>query len=155
MSLAITGDVLAVAGTTVLTFGTGVQALANLAEFKTLRQIVRKEVALALWGDPSDYSPTWSSRISAAAARTAAPGTPAAVTILGFMVTRALWLRLKLWFNLNLLFRFPKAAARIRAKGGDEAVQLAQFLRLTEVWGILMVGSALALAAACIQLALA
>jgi hypothetical protein len=155
MSWAITGDGLGVAALVLATFGTGAQAWANLAEYKSLRQIVRKEVASALWHDPPASSRYWSARISAAAARTATPRTPVAVTILGVIVNRALWLRLKLWFNLNLLFRFPKAVTRIRAKGGDDAVQLAQFLRLTEVWGILMVGSALALAGACIQLALA
>ncbi len=45
--------------------------------------------------------------------------------------------------------------AQLRAAGGDGAVQLARFLRLAQVWGILMIGSALALVAACIQLALA
>jgi hypothetical protein len=35
-----------------------------------------------------------------------------------------------------------------------DAVQLAQFLRLAKVWGIFMIGSMLALAAAAIQLAL-
>ena len=34
-------------------------------------------------------------------------------------------------------------------------LELAQFLRLAEIWGVLMIGSALALAAAAIQLALA
>jgi hypothetical protein len=43
----------------------------------------------------------------------------------------------------------------LRAAGGDDAVQLAGFLRLAQVWGILMIGSALALVAACIRLALA
>jgi len=40
------------------------------------------------------------------------------------------------------------------AKGGDEAVRLAQLLRQVEVWGVIMIGSALGLAAAAIQLAL-
>jgi hypothetical protein len=50
---------------------------------------------------------------------------------------------------------FPSDLAQIRAKGGDDAVQLARFLRLAEVWGIIMAGSALALAAAVIQLVFA
>jgi hypothetical protein len=41
------------------------------------------------------------------------------------------------------------------AAGGDDAFQLARFLRFAQVWGILMLGSALALVAACIQPALA
>ena len=51
--------------------------------------------------------------------------------------------------------RLPGKLRELRAEGGDEAVQLARFLRLAEVWTILMIGSALALAAAVIQLALA
>jgi hypothetical protein len=43
----------------------------------------------------------------------------------------------------------------LRNQRGEEAVQLARFLRQAVVWGILMIGSALALAAAAIQLALA
>jgi hypothetical protein len=55
---------------------------------------------------------------------------------------------------LLILLR-PAQLARIRTEGGDEAVQLAQFLRQAEVWGIIMIGSALGLAAAVIQLVLA
>jgi hypothetical protein len=49
----------------------------------------------------------------------------------------------------------PRRLAQLRAAGGDDAVQLARFLRLAQVWGILMLGSALALVAACIRPALA
>ena len=42
---------------------------------------------------------------------------------------------------------------QISADDGDDAVQLAQFLRLAIVWGILMIGSMLAVVAAAIQLA--
>jgi hypothetical protein len=47
----------------------------------------------------------------------------------------------------------PRNIVQISAEGGDDAVQLAQFLRLAIVWGILMIGSMLALVAAAIQLA--
>jgi hypothetical protein len=49
----------------------------------------------------------------------------------------------------------PRRLAQLRAAGGDDAVQLARFLWLAQVWGIPMIGSALALVAACIRLALA
>lgn len=39
---------LAVVGTLVLTFGTGAQAWANLAEFESLKEIVSKEVSDAI-----------------------------------------------------------------------------------------------------------
>ena len=43
----------------------------------------------------------------------------------------------------------------LREKGGEDAVQLARYLRLARVWALLMFGSALALAAVIIQLVLA
>jgi hypothetical protein len=56
--------------------------------------------------------------------------------------------------NPSAVIVMPRRLAQLRAAGGDDAVQLARFLRLAQVWGILMIGSALALAA-CIQPALA
>jgi hypothetical protein len=55
---------------------------------------------------------------------------------------------------LALILSSRHILTRIRADGGDGAVQLARFFRLAEVWAIIMIGSALALAAAVIQLAL-
>jgi hypothetical protein len=55
----------------------------------------------------------------------------------------------------TIVIVMPRRLAQLRAAGGDGAVQLARFLRFAQVWGILMLGSALALAAACIQPALA
>ena len=57
-------------------------------------------------------------------------------------------------FLLGIIL-IPAKMRTIRIQGGEEAAQLAEFLRLTEVWAILMMGSMLALAAAAIQLALA
>jgi ABC-type enterobactin transport system permease subunit len=53
------------------------------------------------------------------------------------------------------IFYFPRNLVQIGNGNGDDAVKLAQFLRLAMVWGILMVGSALALAGAVIQPVLA
>ena len=50
MSWAIAGDSLAVIGLLLLTFGTGAQAWANLAEFKSMRQTVSK-ATLAAFND--------------------------------------------------------------------------------------------------------
>lgn len=49
----------------------------------------------------------------------------------------------------------PGRMAQLRAKGGDEAVELARFMRLAQVWGVIMIGSAIGLATAVIQLVLA
>lgn len=57
--------------------------------------------------------------------------------------------------NQSAVIVMPRRLAQLRAAGGDDAVQLARFLRLAQVWGILMLGSALALVAACIRPALA
>lgn len=56
---------------------------------------------------------------------------------------------------LGAIFIMPSRLIGLYLKGGEEAVQLARFLRLAQVWGILMIGSAITLAAAAIQLALA
>ena len=58
-------------------------------------------------------------------------------------------------FGVKILFRLPEALGRARVEGGEQAIQLARFMRLAEVWAVLMIGSALALAAAAIQLAVA
>lgn len=132
MSLAITGDALAVFSAALLTFGTGAQALANLAEFKSLKGQVDKTMGgMYKDGGPGKNLPL-----------TSADGTSV------YMIPL-------IWISLVLLFRVTKAAARIRAGGGEQGAQLAQFLRLAEVWGIIALGSALALAAAVIQLRLA
>jgi hypothetical protein len=54
-----------------------------------------------------------------------------------------------------LVFAFPFVSVKVRPNPGDDDMyRLARFLWLTEVWAI-MVGSALGLAAAIIQLVLA
>jgi hypothetical protein len=49
----------------------------------------------------------------------------------------------------------PRKMVDIRTKGGDDAVELAQLVRLAASWILLMVGAILVLATAVIQLALA
>ena len=57
--------------------------------------------------------------------------------------------------NQSAVIVMLRRLAQLRAAGGEDAVQLARFLRLAQVRGILMLGSALAVVAACIQPALA
>jgi hypothetical protein len=129
MSLAITGYALAVLSAAVLTFGTVAQALSSFAEFKSLNQAVNAEIEEERKkGKALPHPPIW---------------TDGRVSIIPLI-----------WFNLALLFRVTKAAGRIRAGGGEQGAQLARFLRLAEVWGVLAIGSVLALAAAVIQLRL-
>jgi hypothetical protein len=143
MSWAIVGDCLAVAGLTLLTFGTGTQAWANLAEFSNLRASaseVADEAFKDAVGDLREFPsmPATSSMLKAAWA--------------AWRIMAALLARRSIQTAVIFL---PLRLAQLRAKGGEEAVQMARLIRLAEVWGILMVGSALALAAAAIQLALA
>ena len=109
------------------------QALANLAEFKSLKKAVGKKMRIIYQGEPKpeETSPL-----------------PVAINLSVSMIGL-------IWVNLVLLFRVTKAVARICAGGEEKGVQLAQFLRLAEVWGILAIGSILALATAVIQLRLA
>jgi hypothetical protein len=127
---------LAVCSTALLTIGTGAQAWANLTEFKTLRQAVGKEA--------------WDAYVHPAASPERR--LPPVLVWLGLRPLLIPYIVWRTWFDLLLMFRLPKALTKIRAEGGDDAVQLAQFLRLAEVWVTLMIGSALALAAALIQL---
>lgn len=146
MSWGIAANWLAVLGLALLTFGTGTQALANLAEFKSLRAAISEEAIEAATQAARDWisSPR---RL---------PVVPEAWN------QRLIMWKLRLFSNvyarqtiLGAIFIMPSSLIRLYLKGGEEAFQLARFLRLVQVWGILMIGSALALAAACIQLALA
>jgi hypothetical protein len=117
-----------------ITFGTGAQAWANLAEFKSLRRTVSDAADEAFGEEIAE------SRLG----RRLGP----LVVFLPRLYTYPRYV-------LPALFRTPRKIARLRSKGGEDAVQLARFFRLAEVWGILMIGSGFGLAAASIQLALA
>jgi hypothetical protein len=51
-----------------------------------------------------------------------------------------------------LVFDWPFAMRRLRKSGGEDAVQLARFLRTAVVWSILMLGSGLLLIASILTL---
>lgn len=121
----LAADWFAVAGTAFLTLGTGAQARASLAEYRSMRQQASKAA-----GDALDEA------VDRVGGTSGGP--------FGFLVVILLFLLL-----------LPERLALIRAKGGEEADQLSPFLRLARVWTTLMIGSALALAAVAIQLALA
>jgi hypothetical protein len=144
MGWSLAADWLTVIGLAVLTIGTAAQALANLAEYKSLLQ-------------------------TASAAATAAISTLSVVMILGGGIGPDMpswWYRhVPKWLALIpeiviglgqlsvLIFAFSRATlTRLRNEGGEEAVDLARFLRLAEIWTIIMIGSGLGLVAAIIQL---
>lgn len=148
MAWALAADWLAVAGLVLLTFGTGAQAWANLAEFKSVQRTFTvaalESMKAAIVTELVDvHSTSWLRRH---------------LNILHIRLPQ--FEHVRKWFFIARLALFtlvlmPSSLKQIRAHGGEEAVQLARFARLAEVWTILMVGSALGLAAAVIQLALA
>jgi uncharacterized membrane protein len=154
MAWGLASDWLAVAGTSLLTVGTGAQARAALREYK----IVRRSIPEAAWdavlhglllvafplvaslvthnpgSRSSRWVPDWLSR-----------------RVPDWVSTLALYVRLV----FLIIFYLPGNLVEIRTGEQDQEIELLRFLRLTVVWSILMVGSACVLAAACIQLALA
>jgi hypothetical protein len=59
-----------------------------------------------------------------------------------------------LFENLTLTLT-PSKLAKIRKEGGEEAVELREYLRSAAAWGVLMADSVLVLTATVIQLVLA
>lgn len=129
MSWALGGDWLAVAGLTCLTIGTGAQAWASLAEFNSLRKEISSHA-----GQLSDLV-QFGIEDEIPGCGTGFPG--------------------RLISAIYIVVTFPGFLKKLRRQGGEAAVQLRRFFRLAEVWTLLMIGSALVLAAAVIQLVLA
>jgi hypothetical protein len=166
MSWGLAAGWLAVAGTTLLTFGTGAQAVGNLAEFKDLQRIASDRAKRAL----AKHDLEAAVRTTLAVSLATATQNPmlAVLAIPPELIPRHPWIprwlrswlraarRLLRWAQSKLaaLVSYPGRLQDLRAKGGDEAVRLAQYLRAARIWAILMIGSALALAGAAIQLAL-
>ena len=142
MSWGLAANWLTVGGLVLLTAGTGAQALTNLAEFKSLQGTLSDAVIDT-------------ARAVASAALIASPTVPSWLTKPLLRSHRAgKWMAIAT-LALGTIVMMPNRLKEIRAAGGDDAVQLARFARLAEVWAILMAGSALALVAAVIQLTLA
>jgi hypothetical protein len=135
---------LAVVGTLVLTFGTGAQAWANLAEFESLKEIVSKEVSDA---------------IKQILPRMFADGVifPGATSPFRALHMLARLLRLFIagcsiqWATVVI----PVRLRQLREEGGPQAAEMGRYLRAAAAWSVLMVGSALALVSSAVQLALA
>jgi hypothetical protein len=147
MGWSLASDWLTVVGLIFLTIGTAAQALANLAEYKSLLQtasaaataaISTLTVAMSLAGGFGPSMPSWWYRY-----------VPKWLTLIPEIV-------IGLGQLTVVIFAFSRATLiRLRNEGGEEAVELARFLRLAEVWAIIMIGSGLGLVAAAIQLAVA
>ena len=124
---------LVVAGTTLLTIGAGAQASANLAKYESSREAVKTAVA--------------DTAIARAQARYVA-AMPVIKKVFPFGLVPVL-------FENLMLTLTPSKLAEVRKEGGEEAVELREYLRSAAAWGVLMAGSVLVLTATVIQLVLA
>ena len=150
MSWGIAANWLAVLGLIVLTYGTGAQAWADLAEFKSLRETISQEASEALgWIELEDQ---WLDPLTDRLGRLAVPMLLVKAAIRRIRILRA---RLAGKTIPGAVILMPRKLSQLRAKGGDQAVDMVRLIRSAEVWAIIMAGSALTLVAACIQLALA
>ena len=126
---------LVVAGTTLLTTGTGAQARASLDKYTSSREAVLTAVGESAAGR---------ARIVRYVT-----GMPAIKRVSPFGLVPAL-LEILTFISLP-----PSKLADIRSQGGEEAAELSEYLRSAAAWGVLMAGSTFVLAATVIQLALA
>jgi hypothetical protein len=126
---------LVVAGTTLLTIGTGAQARASLDTYTSSREAVLTALS---------ESPAGKGRI-----RRYVASMPAIKRVSPFGLVPAL-LEILTFISLT-----PSKLADIRSQVGEEAAELSEYLRSTAAWGVLMGGSVLVLAATVIQLVLA
>jgi hypothetical protein len=126
---------LVVAGTTLLTIGTGAQASASLAKYETAREAVSAAVGETAVGQ---------ARIVRYVAALPAIKRAFPFGLVPLLVA-----------NLTFIFLTPSKLAEIRSQGGEQAADLREYLRSATAWGVLMTGSVLALAATLIQLVLA
>jgi hypothetical protein len=138
-------------GALLLSIGTGAQAWSALAEFKSLR-------AALLKADPDNLR-----RLLSPMSDPFAP----AVMVWAKLDSRRprgfwarAWRQIKLrprrwwvdhrgswYFRFYKLLRLSAAAREAQSKGGENAVELARFMRQALLWTVLMVGSMLVLAA--------
>jgi hypothetical protein len=137
-----------VAGSVLLTIGTGAQAWASLSEYGDL------------FGETPDHAVSAFISISGLTSLSTStadyPGPPIVGRILDLLGITPEVLQMFQPFvsAVSAIFVIPRKLAAIRAAGGEDAARLAQLLRQAGVWTLLMAGSMLVLAGAAIQLAL-
>lgn len=148
MSWALAGDWLSIAGLILLTYGTGAQAAASLADYKALWKNVKHQA-----------KDTFKTNLGtlADAADIATQGTGQARPSFSW---EAVWRRPAMWRRiLTAAVTVPRKLPQLRhhddAEATDEAIALAKAVRSTAVWAVIMIGSALSLASGIILLVLA
>lgn len=176
MSWTLSEDWLTTVGLTLLTVGTGVQAWTHLADFKEARKAVSKATfdgvmrlirpgtlllsffliakvfslivnvltlgGRMLGGRDLDESGPIGEKVSILLGGIAMLLTPLVILLFA-----------PVFIIEGFIRSLSTSQSKIRTEGGgDDALRLAGFFQQTEVWGILMIGSALALVAAIMQL---
>ena len=158
MSWALAGDWLSIAGLILLTYGTGAQAAASLADYKALWKTVKRQAKdtfinnLGTLADAADI-----------ATQETGHARPS-------FSWEAVWRRPAMWRRiLTAAVSVPRKLPQLRhhedpeaedpeaedPKATDEAIALAKAVRSTAVWAVIMIGSALSLASGIILLVLA
>src|SRR5262249_45177983 len=116
-----------VAGSLFLTLGTGAQAWANITEYRDLRQAVPPAAKQAL---------------------IAALKGPVLTDALDLMFSGSRFAGTKFTWRVirafkAAIFEIPGRMTTLRESGPHEAARLAQLLRLSAVWSVILAGSAL------------
>jgi hypothetical protein len=144
MSWTLAEDWLAIAGLILLTYGTGAQAAASLADYKALWKKVKSQAK-------NLFTENLGTLASAADIATQDTGQ----VRLSFS-WEAVWRRPAMWRRiLTAAFTVPRKLPQLRDHNVPEAVDLAKAVRSTAVWAVIMIGSALSLASGIILLVLA
>jgi hypothetical protein len=128
-----------VAGSLLLTAGTGAQAWANITEYRDLQQVVAPAASQALLAALKGPVLTDVRDLMFSGSR--------------FALTKFAWRLLRA--IKAAIFEIPARMTTLRKTGPEDAARLAQLLRLAAAWSVILAGSALVLVGAVIHLALA
>jgi hypothetical protein len=146
MSWALTEDLLNVAALSLLTIGTGAQAAGSLTDYKAILKTLPSEVRDNLLGP-------YAGAAAVDALGNVLFGRPPPSTLLKQKVSLAWFVTWTSPIALTMaVAAIPRKLIRLRREGGEVGRRAAGLARTSALWALLMVGSALALCAALIQL---
>ena len=149
MSWVLAEDWLAVGGLILLTYGTGAQAAASLADYKALWKKVKHQAKDTF--TQNLFAQNLGTLADAADIATQDTG-PAGASF----SWEAVWRRPAMWRRImTAAVTVPRKLPELREHGDPEAIDLARAVRSTAVWAVIMIGSALSLASGIILLVLA
>ena len=143
-------DWLTVAGLVLLTLGTGAQAWGNLVEFRALWVVINQAAFSESWSHhpivpPQKIDPEFELHLPELPELPEVTPEEVAEALRHPPITPMWMIRMAAGDNWGVVFAFLGALARVRTEGGKNALQLARLIRQAEIWGLLMLGSALVL----------